>query len=557
MRVSVRPGMRGAPEASAADRWYSSSQTAWEEDGARGVGVLRGADEAGKLYENHVVHRTPVVIRGCADAVLCGPARHWAREGDPLAELAKMVAEDVARGRLPSDGRVVVETASAGYAGEGSSAAVGSSAPLNRRFGHGVKEEISFSAFADEVRRGGRGEGEECSLYLSASEIPPMQGGEDGEDDAPELPGSLWLATPMDSLYRRGGVSVRLPENLVGGLVTSSVNMWCGRSAQGSSSGLHHDFHDNVYVLLRGRKRFLLFPPGSAEHFAGLRGADGRPPVQQFANGFCAYGSDDEVLGSQDWRYREDGAMVVVAARARMKRASETFWALEENKGADEAALVAAASEVEASEDAYFAILARQRGSASGKLSDDDSDDEGKDDDNDNHNDEDGDDEDDKGEDEGDDGRLDQDDADKFGNVYARATATGDADVPKNFCACGSVELLAKDLSTSVGDIAERIRVCEVRAGEMLYLPAGWYHEVISFNGEKEEGGASYHMAINYWLHPPCTGPQYTRAMPYPDNFWAERLQTLAKRLPPLDESGAKQPAKMVRPVAKRMREDS
>ena len=91
----------------------------------------------------------------------------------------------------------------------------------------------------------------------------------------------------------------------------------------------------------------------------------------------------------------------------------------------------------------------------------------------------------------------------------------------------------------------------------MLYLPAGWYHEVISFNGEKVEGEASYHMAINYWLHPPCTGPQYTRAMPYPDNFWAERLQTLAKRLPPLDESGATQPAKGARPVAKRMREDS
>jgi hypothetical protein len=29
----------------------------------------------------------------------------------------------------------------------------------------------------------------------------------------------------------------------------------------GSSTGLHHDFHDNLYVLLRGRKRFRLFPP--------------------------------------------------------------------------------------------------------------------------------------------------------------------------------------------------------------------------------------------------------------------------------------------------------
>ena len=29
----------------------------------------------------------------------------------------------------------------------------------------------------------------------------------------------------------------------------------------GSSSGLHHDYHDNLYCLLRGRKRFRIFPP--------------------------------------------------------------------------------------------------------------------------------------------------------------------------------------------------------------------------------------------------------------------------------------------------------
>jgi ribosomal protein L16 Arg81 hydroxylase len=33
----------------------------------------------------------------------------------------------------------------------------------------------------------------------------------------------------------------------------------------GASSGLHHDFHDNLYVLLRGRKRFRLYPPDQAK----------------------------------------------------------------------------------------------------------------------------------------------------------------------------------------------------------------------------------------------------------------------------------------------------
>ena len=39
---------------------------------------------------------------------------------------------------------------------------------------------------------------------------------------------------------------------------------WCGLHA-GASSGLHHDFHDNLYVLLRGRKRFRLYSPDHAK----------------------------------------------------------------------------------------------------------------------------------------------------------------------------------------------------------------------------------------------------------------------------------------------------
>lgn len=35
-------------------------------------------------------------------------------------------------------------------------------------------------------------------------------------------------------------------------------------TAAGSSSGLHHDFHDNLYILLRGRKRFRLWSPDHA-----------------------------------------------------------------------------------------------------------------------------------------------------------------------------------------------------------------------------------------------------------------------------------------------------
>lgn len=90
-----------------------------------------------------------------------------------------------------------------------------------------------------------------------------------------------------------------LEQPLMGQLVPQSINVWMGcapegaqrrhacrrrqqppgliqQSSQpaafaathnthaGASSGLHHDFHDNLYVLLRGVKRFRLFPPSAA-----------------------------------------------------------------------------------------------------------------------------------------------------------------------------------------------------------------------------------------------------------------------------------------------------
>lgn len=46
---------------------------------------------------------------------------------------------------------------------------------------------------------------------------------------------------------------------IMGRLVPQQVNLWLGNNRDGSTSGLHHDFHDNIYVLLRGRKRYVGF----------------------------------------------------------------------------------------------------------------------------------------------------------------------------------------------------------------------------------------------------------------------------------------------------------
>ena len=66
--------------------------------------------------------------------------------------------------------------------------------------------------------------------------------------------------------------------------------------------------------------------------------------------------------------------------------------------------------------------------------------------------------------------------------------------------------------------------------GQMLYLPAGWFHEVTSFS----EGPLhSTHLALNYWLHPPDNldpGPAGF-ARPYSSSFWPRRWATTLEQI--------------------------
>jgi hypothetical protein len=72
------------------------------------------------------------------------------------------------------------------------------------------------------------------------------------EDGFPEL-----LTTPLKNL----SLNLPLKPAIMGNLVPQSINVWIGCCGDGTSSGLHHDFHDNLYVLLKGKKLFKLFPP--------------------------------------------------------------------------------------------------------------------------------------------------------------------------------------------------------------------------------------------------------------------------------------------------------
>ncbi|CEH15777.1 Predicted phospholipase [Ceraceosorus bombacis] len=92
----------------------------------------------------------------------------------------------------------------------------------------------------------------ETSSSSSSSAPTSYTADESVEDLDPPLP------PPMSALA--GGLPLPVPK-ILGGLVLQQCNMWMGACTEPKSSGLHHDHHDNLYMLLSGRKRFLLWPP--------------------------------------------------------------------------------------------------------------------------------------------------------------------------------------------------------------------------------------------------------------------------------------------------------
>lgn len=107
-------------------------------------------------------------------------------------------------------------------------------------FGRGNKKDTTFGKLVAAMASG------DTSLYLTTQDVAAAA------DGFPEL-----HAGPVSRL------STDFPARpaLLGGLVPQNINLWMGCAPDGASSGLHHDFHDNLYILLRGRKRFRLYSP--------------------------------------------------------------------------------------------------------------------------------------------------------------------------------------------------------------------------------------------------------------------------------------------------------
>ena len=90
------------------------------------------------------------------------------------------------------------------------------------------------------------------------------------------------------------------------------MNLWLGSCSKNTSSGLHHDFHDNFYFLIQGKKEFTLFPPFLANSLY-LHGN-----VRQIhSNGLIEYESS--------LACRSDGACLIDVAEYRVDKAEKAL----------------------------------------------------------------------------------------------------------------------------------------------------------------------------------------------------------------------------------------
>mmetsp|Transcript_9372 Transcript_9372/g.26765 ORF Transcript_9372/g.26765 Transcript_9372/m.26765 type:complete len:633 (+) Transcript_9372:184-2082(+) len=297
-------------------------------------------------------------------------------------------------------------------------------------YGRDKKRPMLFKEFVSEVAKGNP------LLYLTTQEVSAAP------DGFPRL-----HAEPISSLI--GDLPLR--PGLLGSLVPQSINLWMGCSPKGSSSGLHHDFHDNLYVLLRGSKKFRMYSPDQA----GRMYTNGQLRLVH-PNGRIVYAGDGDI--------RADGADALDASawearhrvEARLQQLGRNGKGVE-GPGEDESAMDAALDEMLAG--------ALEAGDDGCLFADDDYIDSG----------------------------------DEEGGTPEGLKQDQPAEPPS----FSLVDLRKEDRQLQAEfplfPGKSSAAVAEVQAGEMLYLPAGWFHEVTSTGG-RDSGG---HLALNFWMHPP------------------------------------------------------
>eukprot|EP00984_Skeletonema_dohrnii_P034805 scaffold33699_cov167-Skeletonema_dohrnii-CCMP3373.AAC.3 len=320
--------------------------------------------------------------------------------------------------------------------------------PTKSTFGNGYEIPMTFPQFASLIASGN-----DDRHYLTTQDV------HSNSDGRPDL---------MSPLMKYLQHDFPLQPRIMGNLIPQNINLWMGNSREGLSSGLHHDYHDNLYIVVKGTKRFRLYSPHDTE-WMYTRGK----LVKVHPNGRINY------QGEETTAYGADLKSDMAARAAKRKEDAEKL--LEEAERAVEEGVEGADQLLEKAEVELEKAM-------------DDIIDAEVDDDDDNV----------------------RDDDDKvyetFGDERKRVVDKTVKD-PNNFSKVKPHMLDDTDmLKESFPDFLNATAAyCTVQEGDILYLPASWFHEVTSY------GGQNGHLAMNYWFHPP-DGDSFEH--PYSTDFW-------------------------------------
>ena len=312
--------------------------------------------------------------------------------------------------------------------------------------------DINFEEFVEAIQRG------DDKYYMTTQSIPENEFGFDDlfveplvslQDDFPLRP-SLFQSLGNQASSRTLSNHFINPS-----AVPYQMNLWLGNSKNGSSSGLHHDFHDNLYILLNGKKRFTLVPP----QFAKCLYTKGKVS-KIHTNGLINYsGLSTRVDGAHPNEIAKFKSRMAEQELANAEKELEDF---KNGTGTDESLVAAAEQRLEIAEENLNQVLEDV---------------------------------------------LSCETDDRFvGHQVIESSHFSDIPITPKGIFCPENRKRFPKTKTIV---PIECNICE---GQMLYLPASWFHEVTSF------ATSSFHMAFNYWFYPPMLDARIEA--PYPDRLW-------------------------------------
>ena len=107
-------------------------------------------------------------------------------------------------------------------------------------------------------------------------------------------------------------------------------------------------------------------------------------------------------------------------------------------------------------------------------------------------------------------------------------SSTRSETMPDNFALAGSVHENKDAALRDFPELGNAVQLTvDVNRGDMLYLPASYFHEVVSYSDNADSGTLPCHLAINYWFHPPDVLDPNNWANPYSSNYWRRQWAKL------------------------------